>query len=623
MSTFTGIEIGKRSLITHTTALNTVGHNISNAGVEGYSRQRVEMKATDPLYVPGLNREETPGQIGQGMETQRIERVKDMLLEGRIVAESNGLGYWKARDNYILMLEQVHNEPYDISVRGFMDRFWESWQDLNLHPEEMSSRKAIVERGKALTDAIHNQYNRFKSIRDMAEGDIKATVGQVNEMIREIAALNEQILKSEALGDNPNDLWDKRDMIVNNLSELVDVTIGNRDPDEYVLNIGGMHLIQGRIVKDLRLEGNPENEGYSRVLWDQTSQDVVFRGGKLAALLELRDGDIKAEIQKLDLMSMNFVDLVNEIHSRGYGLNKETGNNFFIEYPFIDNASGNYDFNSDGAEDSSLIFRIDGSNKLNPKEQIGLAGVLTLPGATDDVTIQYFPSDTVEDLINRINLSGAEVVARLNQEGVLSLKGVPSFEDANPDFVIRHLEDSGLFLSGYTGILRGPGAANAFDWQQVDAVNQLTPAAAFAVAPLTHPSSWIALNPVMENDPGYIAANFDATSQTGGPGDGRAALAIANLRTEQVMIGNRTTFDDYFADAVAEIGLKGEQAEKALETENLILKQLKDMRDSISGVNVDEEMANMVKFQHGYTAAARFVSNIDEMLDVIINRMGA
>ena len=88
------------------------------------------------------------------------------------------------------------------------------------------------------------------------------------------------------------------------------------------------------------------------------------------------------------------------------------------------------------------------------------------------------------------------------------------------------------------------------------------------------------------------------------------------------MIGQITSFDDYFASAVAEIGLKGEQAETAVQTENLILKELKDMRESISGVNMDEEMANMIKFQHGYAAAARFITEIDKMLEIIINRMG-
>ncbi len=105
-STFSGIELGKRGLVSHTQGLSTVGHNLSNASTEGYSRQRVQLKPTDPLYVPGLSREETPGQIGQGTDIARIERIRDDLLEGRIVSQAHGETYWQTRDKYLLMVEK-------------------------------------------------------------------------------------------------------------------------------------------------------------------------------------------------------------------------------------------------------------------------------------------------------------------------------------------------------------------------------------------------------------------------------------------------------------------------------------------------------------------------------------
>ena len=98
-STFSGIELGKRSLVAHTQGLQTIGHNVSNSSVEGYSRQRVQMSATDPLYMPGLNRENTPGQIGQGVQVNRIERVRDMILENRIVETGDDQGWWKPAIN--------------------------------------------------------------------------------------------------------------------------------------------------------------------------------------------------------------------------------------------------------------------------------------------------------------------------------------------------------------------------------------------------------------------------------------------------------------------------------------------------------------------------------------------
>jgi len=620
-STFTGIEIGKRSLITHTQGLNTIGHNMSNANVEGYSRQWVEMGAVDPLYLPGLNRGKTPGQVGQGVQINSIKRVKDMLLEGRIVAEKNGQEYWQQRDKYILMLEQVYNEPSDLSVRALMDKFWESWQDLSLHPGEIASRKAVLTRGLTLLDAVHKRYSRFKGIRDELEGDVQGTLYEINSYLKDISSLNTEIVKVKAMGDNPNDLLDRRDLLVEKLSSLVNITINDRDPDEFTIDSGGMHIVQGSHYEELALKPNPNNEGYSDVVWKDGGVRTYFNGGKLASLLELRDVDTREEIQKLDLMAVNFIDLVNEIHRKGYGINNETNNNFFVEYPFINNVSGNYDRNGDGQYDSSYIFRLTGSNKLKAKDQIGLEGVLTFAGADGNVTVPYHPTDTVEAIVKRINLSGAEVAVRLDFSGRLSLKGVPTANSANPDFVIRHAEDSGQFLAGYAGLLSAAGQAGAYDWAKADAVLGLNKNADFAVAPLAHPSGWITVNPKIIKDPGSIASAFGYNGKSNGAGDGSAALAIADLRTQPVMVGLINSFDDYFSMVTAEIGLKGEQASQSLETERLVIKELTDQRESISGVNIDEEVANMIKYQHGYAAAARFVTEVDKMLDLIINRM--
>ncbi len=618
-STFSGIEIGKRSLFAHTQSLYTVGHNISNADVDGYSRQRVELKAMDPIYMPQLNREETPGQLGQGVIVDNVTRIKDMLLESRIVEETNAEGYWSTRDNYIGMLEQIYLEPTELSVRSLMDQFWLAWQELSIEPEEAATRKVVLERGNTLLNGIHDQYQRLKTTRTMLNDDVIATVYKANVLIKNIADLNEQIVKVQAMGDNPNDLMDRRDLLVNDLSSLIDITISEKDPDEFTVYTGGMHIIQGRNYNLFENVFNPNNEGYADVVWAGTDNQVNIRGGQLLALLELRDGDVRSEIQKLDLMAINFVDLVNEVHSNAYDLSGETGINFFNEIPFVINNIGNYDRNGDGQFDSTYLFRVSGTNGLNSKDQIGLSGVLTLPGPIEAVNIEYFPTDTVDDLINRLNHSGAEVVAWLNRDGMLSIKGIPVAGTNNPDFVIRSLEDSGQFLVGYAGLLEQSGPDGAFNWAQADQINQFV-TENFTVAPLPHPSSWVEINDVILKDPGKIAASFEPGGSS--PGDGSAALAIAQLRTKPVMVGDNYSFDDFFAKVVADIGGKGEQAEIEIQTITKVLMDLNQLKASISGVNIDEELANVIKFQHGYNAAARFISEVDKMLDVIINRMG-
>ena len=624
MSTFASIELGKRSLFAHQQSIQTAGHNISNSSTEGYTRQRVQLDSYEPLYRPDLSRAETPGQIGQGVAVSSITRLRDELLDQRIVAQTDKQGYWETRDSYIYMLEQLYNEPEDTSVRTRLDQFWDSWQELSVYPESTAARSAVATRAKTLTDAVHHQYRGLQGIRDMINGDIEARVKQVNSFTRQIAALNEEIVKVKAMGDNPNDLMDKRDVLTEKLADLISISVEKRDADEsYIIYSDGMELVQGRTFRTFGLKSGTANEGYANVVWEDSGNLAHFGGGRLAALIELRDGDVRDEINKLDTMAMNFVDLVNDIHRNAMGLNGKTGIDFFKEQYFINNTVGNFDRNGDGEYDSSYIFRLTGAYSLDPREQIGLEGTITLSAGTGTVQVPYASTDMVADLVDRINRSGAEVVAYLDQNNKLVLKGTAAQDTENPDFVIRHVEDSGRFLAGYAGVLTGSGAENAYDWQQPDAVNVLSQEGAqYAVSPIAHPSGWMEINPVVVSDLQNIAAGYPSPEGIPYPGDNRAAVAIAKIRNTPVMVGNTRTFDEFFAEAVTNMGLKGEQSELALNTQTAIGKELRDMRDSISGVNIDEELADIIKFQHGYNATARFVATVNEMLDTVINRLG-
>jgi flagellar hook-associated protein 1 len=634
-STFAGIELGKRGLNAHNQALVTTGHNLTNASNEGYSRQRVELGATDPIYAPDLSREETPGQIGQGVSVLRVERIKDELLEGRIDTQSGLEGYWGTRDKYMLQLEQIHNEPSDSSVRSMMDKFWSSWQELSLRPSDTAARTAVRSSGEALAEGMRDRHRRLSDFRSMVDGDVRGTVAQVNDLTSQISKLNVEIQKSKAIGDNPNDLMDRRDLLVEKLGHIMPISVDQRDADEFMVHTDGLVLVQGGIARSFEMR-DPDADGFSAPYWKDTGLAAEVKGGSLGALLELRDGDAKKEMRTLDTMALSFTDLVNETHRAAYGSNGKTGLDFFKEWPFINNVAGNYDRNGDGKYDSTYIYRMTGANPLAAQEQIGLAGRIRLSsaqgadgaggvnGASGVTEIAYNPTDTVADVVLRINHANAEVTARLTREGKLELRATTAEGKGDPDFVVRHVEDSGQFLVGYSGLLKAPGAAGAYDWGRADATVALRSGGVdFAVAPLAHPAGWIEVAPEIKSDSGSIAAGFGANGKAAEANDGTAALAIASLRTQAVMVGSLRTFDDHFAEAVARVGLAGERAQSASATHERIGKELRDLRSSISGVNMDEELANMIKFQHGYDAAAKFITRIDSMLDTIINRLGA
>ncbi len=621
-STFSGIELGKRSIMANTDAITTAGHNISNANTEGYSRQRVQIKEFDPLYKPDLERADRAGMIGQGVDVQSINRIRDELLDTRIVSQANQESYWDTRSKYYTMIEQIYNEPDDISVRSNMDKFWTSWQELSINPESRASRQAVVTRGVTLTDSIKQRWESLSGVANLIEGDIEATVKQVNSLSRQIADTNAEIVRSRAMGDNPNDLLDRRDLLVDKLSKLVNVTTDQRDNDEFMVHVDGKVLVQGNVSREIGFELKNDDSGQNKLIWTDTGNDAIFSGGQLGALVELRDVDIRSEIQSLNTMTMNFADLVNDVHRNATGANKVSGLDFFTQRSFVENVNGNFDRNGDGELDTSYIFRFTGNNELDLQQQVGIEGVMRLSGTTGIVEVPYFHTDTVETVISRINNSTSEVKAYLDKNNHLVLKGTTAMDNANPDFVIRHVEDSGYFLSGYVGILSSPGEEGAYDFAQADAVNVLTNETQFAVSPVFNPSAYIEVNEAIRNDVMNVAAGYMDAAGNAPTGDGRAAVEIAAIRNSNVMVGSMKTFDDYFADTVTNVGLKGEQAETNLLSQNAIMDVLRNLRDSISGVNIDEELAEIMKFQHGYNAAAKFITVWDSLLDTVINRLG-
>ncbi|MCL2558347.1 MAG: flagellar hook-associated protein FlgK, partial [Treponema sp.] len=414
-----------------------------------------------------------------------------------------------------------------------------------------------------------------------------------------------------------------RDLLVGELATIIDITVDSRNPQEFLVHTSGYVLVQGDSARSFELRSGLDETGFSHIFWGDTGQRMVFERGSLGALLELRDDTIAQEIRALDTMTMSFIDMVNEIHRDGYGLNGTSGVNFFSEFPFVPNVFGNFDRAGAGEFDSSYVYRINGSNALDMRAMPGLEGTITLSGALGDIDVRYFATDTIADIIGRINNSGAEVVASLNRDGLLSFRATAAEAvngaRENPDFVIRHVSDSGHFLAGYAGLL---GDGGSFDWGAPFAVANLREGASFAVAPVSHPSGWIQVNPEIARDPRLVAAGFGENGRDANPGNGDAAQAIASIRNTAVMVGSLATFDDYFADAVGRIGLLGEQSGRSLAMEDRMVRHLEDLRQSISGVNVDEELSNMLRFQQGYNAAARFITTVNQMLDVLM-RMGA
>jgi len=632
-STFMGLEIGKRGLQSHQQALHVTGHNISNAENKDYSRQKVVITSADPIYASALNRGEQPGQIGQGSTVASVERIRDSFIDDRMVAEKNTMGYWKSKNDFIYQVETIYNEPSDLSIRSRMDAMWGAWQELSKYPEERSTREVVKEKGVHLANEVNSVFRQLYELREDANRQVEHRVNQINMYASDVRDLNERIQKSESLGDNPNDLKDRRDALIEKLSNVVNVSVGRSDKDEVLVYIDGENLVQGGIFRPLKVVKNPDNNGMFDVVWKKTETPVSIKGGELAGLLEVRDVVMRQNLNDVNALAVNITDLSNEIHRDGFGRRGETNTNFFSHLNISDDSEGNFDFNNDGVNDTTAIFKVAGSNKIDSSAAIGMSGTLTF-AKNDELNsiseIDYNESDTVNSVIKKINDAKLGVVAYMDHNGSFAVKATVAVDSDKKNFMLRHLEDSGQFLVGLTGVLKQSGQQGAFDYRRVnDVVKFLPQKEHITITPKFNPAAHMAVSREIIEDVDKIAAakgnDVGGTgdyNRTNGIGDGNNALAIASLKHKTAMVDSKTTFNEFYTALIARIGSQGEETKDRIENQTTLLKNLENMRQSVSGINLDEEMSNMVAFQHGYNASARVISTMDKMLETII-RLGA
>lgn len=629
-----GLEMAKKGLMSHQKALEVTGHNISNADSKEYTRQRAIIQSADPIYTPALNRASGAGQLGQGSVISAVERIRNHFLDDRIINEKNSFSYWETRRELLYQVEVIYNEPSGNSLRTRFDKFWNSWQELSKYPQEGSVRNVLVQQGKALAGEFRHIHQKLHELRNHTNTLIEDRVNKINNLAGKVRELNMGIRKAEELGDNPNDLHDRRDALLQKLSELVNVQVSRNDKDELVVNVGGENLVQGNIVQPLELRGDPQNNGYYKVQWQNTGETPTLLGGELKALVEIRDEILVRNMNEMDSMALSLSSRINEIHRDGFGLNEQTNMNFFEHKAIAEDIYGNWDMDGDGQADRSAIYKISGVNEINPDAEVGMNGRITLHQNDADNTpvyIDYNATDKVKDIIHKINISDAGVEAYINHNDQLTFKAKLSQDDQQSHFMIRHVEDSNQFLVGMAGVLNNSGPQGAFSWNRINDVRKFQGGPKhYDITPEFNPAMYMKVSNEIAANPNNIAAakgkdigGTGDANKSNGEGDGQAAMAIASIRGDKkAMADASSSFDDFFNGMVTRAGAEASVAKDNMENKEKLLHNLTQLRESISGVNLDEEMANMVQFQNSYNASARIISTINEMLETII-RLGA
>ncbi len=243
--------MGKRALNAYRLGMQTVGHNVSNMRTEGYSRQRVLCSTVQPMDLPGV------GQVGQGMKADEIVRIRDQFLDFQYRSNLATKGYWDTINAVYQNLQNYIPEPKNKGLSAAMDTFYTAMRTLQQKPEDAAARRSLVEAARSIGGVLDTIVTGFETYAKNLNQQVLTAVQDANQMLHKIAALNKQIYKAEALDQNANDLMDQRDLLLDKLSEMLDVTA--QEPlrygdvnGEFFLTLNGRALIQGDHVRELR-----------------------------------------------------------------------------------------------------------------------------------------------------------------------------------------------------------------------------------------------------------------------------------------------------------------------------------------------------------------------------------
>jgi len=323
-----GIHTALRSMIAQQQAMQVTEHNVANAATEGYHRQEAVLTPGAPYAPPSLNRPYYQGQIGTGAVVDRIRRYSMDFLDTRYRAEIAESSRWSTKQEVLAQVEATLGEIGSDGLVGRLDAFWDGWQALSVDPANLAVRADLVERADELGRALNWRAVQLRTLRKDQDLAIQDRVGEINDLATQISRLNVEIASVYSVGDQPNDLLDRRALLLDRLSEVTGAVSYIQDDGEVLVSIGGHALVVGTETFQLEVSPDPANDNLAAIAWED-GQAFEPGSGEIAGLLEARDEDIAEQLAALDDVASEVISSTNSLHNTGYGLNNAHGLDFF------------------------------------------------------------------------------------------------------------------------------------------------------------------------------------------------------------------------------------------------------------------------------------------------------
>jgi len=332
MATLNGVfDIARSALQAHQKALNVTSHNISNANTPGYTRQRVVLETSDPVNFGGLF-------FGTGTDVATVQRVYDSFQTIQLRDASSSLSRFETRGQHLAGLESILNDFDGAGLSSRLDAFFNSAADVAANPSSYGERAALLSNARVLSDTFNHAADNFdKNLADV-NSEISHKVDDINGLAVRIAGFNEQISSVELSGTSANDLRDKRDMLLEELSGLVDIKVTENDIGQVDVYVGGSFLVAANKTATLSVRPSPSDTDTPMLLLNGGTINDRITGGSLKGDIEGLEY-YKDARERVNILSASIVKEVNLLHARGYGLDGATGEDFFTPLSVYTNAN--------------------------------------------------------------------------------------------------------------------------------------------------------------------------------------------------------------------------------------------------------------------------------------------
>ncbi|MDT8716673.1 flagellar hook-associated protein FlgK [Clostridium sp. 19966] len=591
---FSTFNIAKSGMFTQQKAIDVTSHNIANANTDGYSRQRANIETTRPFS------DGSAGQLGTGAQVSSIDRIRDSFLDYQVRNETSTYGTYNTRNDILGQVQNIFNEPTNSGIGSLIDKFFSSWSQLSKQPQSSDARTVVAQQSVALTDELNHTYSQLKDLQDNNNDLIKNSVFQTNSILNQLDALNSQIIGVEAQGNSPNDLMDKRDSLLDQLSEQFGITIDKK-------SFGGVDVkptdSDGVLYPQLVQAENPQDE--KRLAYvSGIDKDTSDPTGNTYIITFYKNGDMSSDDNKrtLKVTGLTSDDIKNIQYSRTLWTDKDgnaikgdgapINNGETIDAPLLTTfqpTTGNLNGYSSSTKDIDSY--IDQLNKLAKVLAFSVNSIESgKSDAADDPLPFFVNSDTAK--YNNSDSSISNLSDVLNSESEITAGNISVNKQLVKDVMqikTRTHDDQYAKESDNTQDGESDGAR------------------ASAIASLQNTLLTIQNIGISVNSRADL---FDASK--GGSTLTNNGMTISSNQ-------NGMTMDSYFKNTVDKLGEQTQEATRITSNQSNLLDSLNQSRMSVSGVSLDEEMANLIQFQHAYQASAKVISTVDELLDVVIN----